>query len=222
MNKINKLNEILSEKTLNSDLFINSLPHRSASSNNNERLEFLGDAVLGSVIANHLYSSFKNDQEGILSRKRSHLVKKDTLFRIAKKLSLSDLINIGEGEKKSGGKNSSSILSDALEAIIGVVFIIDGYDAAKAFILKIYQEELENIPDDEELKDSKTKLQEFLQGKGFNLPKYETKEVLIEKDLHFETTCHVKELKIEEKGVGKNKRLSQQTAASKVLNNINK
>ena len=222
MNKINKLYEILSEKTLNSDLFINSLTHRSASSNNNERLEFLGDAVLGLVIANHLYSSFKNDQEGILSRKRSHLVKKDTLFRIAKKLSISDLINIGEGEKKSGGKNSSSILSDALEAIIGVVFIIDGYDAAKAFILKIYQEELENIPDDEELKDSKTKLQEFLQGKGFNLPKYETKEVLIEKDLHFETTCHVKELKIEEKGVGKNKRLSQQTAASKVLNNINK
>ena len=200
MNKINKLNEILSEKTLNSDLFINSLTHRSASSNNNERLEFLGDAVLGLVIANHLYSSFKNDQEGILSRKRSHLVKKDTLFRIAKKLSLSDLINIGEGEKKSGGKNSSSILSDALEAIIGVVFLIDGYDAAKEFILKVYQEELENIPDDEELKDSKTKLQEFLQGKGFNLPKYETKEVLIEKDLHFETTCHVKELKIEEKG----------------------
>jgi ribonuclease-3 len=222
MNKINKLYEILSEKTLNSDLFINSLTHRSASSNNNERLEFLGDAVLGLVIANHLYSSFKNDQEGILSRKRSHLVKKDTLFRIAKKLSLSDLINIGEGEKKSGGKNSSSILSDALEAIIGVVFLIDGYDAAKEFILKVYQEELENIPDDEELKDSKTKLQEFLQGKGFNLPKYETKEVLIEKDLHFETTCHVKELKIEEKGVGKNKRLSQQTAASKVLNNINK
>ena len=109
MNKINKLNEILSEKTLNSDLFINSLTHRSASSNNNERLEFLGDAVLGLVIANYLYSSFKNDQEGILSRKRSHLVKKDTLFRIAKKLSLSDLINIGEGEKKSGGKNSSSI-----------------------------------------------------------------------------------------------------------------
>ena len=222
MNKINKLYEILSEKTLNSDLFINSLTHRSASSNNNERLEFLGDAVLGLVIANHLYSSFKNDQEGILSRKRSHLVKKDTLFRIAKKLSLSDLINIGEGEKKSGGKNSSSILSDALEAIIGVVFLIDGYDAAKEFILKVYQEELENIPDNEELKDSKTKLQEFLQGKGFNLPKYETKEVLIEKDLHFETTCHVKELKIEEKGVGKNKRLSQQTAASKVLNNINK
>ena len=222
MNKINKLYEILSEKTLNSDLFINSLTHRSASSNNNERLEFLGDAVLGLVIANHLYSSFKNDQEGILSRKRSHLVKKDTLFRIAKKLSISDLINIGEGEKKSGGKNSSSILSDALEAIIGVVFLIDGYDAAKEFILKVYQEELENIPDDEELKDSKTKLQEFLQGKGFNLPKYETKEVLIEKGLHFETTCHVKELKIEEKGVGKNKRLSQQTAASKVLNNINK
>ena len=222
MNKINKLNEILSEKTLNSDLFKNSLTHRSASSNNNERLEFLGDAVLGLVIANHLYSSYKNDQEGILSRKRSHLVKKDTLFRIAKKLSLSDLINIGEGEKKSGGKNSSSILSDALEAIIGVVFIIDGYDTAKEFILKVYQEELENIPNDEELKDSKTKLQEFLQSKGFNLPKYETKEVLIEKDLHFETTCHVKELKIEEKGVGKNKRLSQQTAASKVLNNINK
>ena len=222
MNKINKLNEILSEKTLNSDLFKNSLTHRSASSNNNERLEFLGDAVLGLVIANHLYSSFKNDQEGILSRKRSHLVKKDTLFTIAKKLSLSDLINIGEGEKKSGGKNSSSILSDALEAIIGVVFIIDGYDTAKEFILNVYQEELENIPNDEELKDSKTKLQEFLQSKGFNLPKYETKEVLIEKDLHFETTCHVKELKIEEKGVGKNKRLSQQTAASKVLNNINK
>ena len=87
MNKINKLNEILSEKTLNSDLFKNSLTHRSASSNNNERLEFLGDAVLGLVIANHLYSSFKNDQEGILSRKRSQLVKKDTLFRIAKKLS---------------------------------------------------------------------------------------------------------------------------------------
>ena len=136
MNKINKLNEILSEKTLNSDLFKNSLTHRSASSNNNERLEFLGDAVLGLVIANHLYSSFKNDQEGILSRKRSHLVKKDTLFTIAKKLSLSDLINIGEGEKKSGGKNSSSILSDALEAIIGVVFIIDGYDTAKEFINK--------------------------------------------------------------------------------------
>ena len=87
--------------------------------------------------SNYIDSSFKNDQEGILSRKRSHLVKKDTLFRIAKKLSLSDLINIGEGEKKSGGKNSSSILSDALEAIIGVVFLIDGYDAAKEFILKV-------------------------------------------------------------------------------------
>ena len=137
MNKLD-IEKLLSNKIKTSQLYLDSLTHRSASNINNERLEFFGDAILGLIIAEYLYEKFPNDDEGSLSRKRSHLVRKETLYKVAVNYNLGSKIILGEGEKKSGGHRRESIISDALEALIAVVYIIEGFDAAKIFIYEIF------------------------------------------------------------------------------------
>lgn len=220
MNKVD-IENLLSSKIKNSQLYLDSLTHRSASNINNERLEFFGDAILGLVIAEYLYNKFPDDDEGALSRKRSHLVKKDTLTKIANQYDIGSKLILGKGEKKSGGHNRDSIISDALEALIGVVYLIEGLKIAKKFIYEIFNEQINSLPENDDLKDSKTKLQELLQSYSLPLPRYETTEINIKNKISFKTICIIKDYDTIEEGNGSNKRKSQQEAAIKALEKIN-
>ena len=215
------IEKLLSPKVLSSQLYLNSLTHRSASNKNNELLEFFGDAILGFIIAEFLFNKYPADDEGSLSRKRSYLVRKETLSKIAKDFNIGKKIILGEGEKKSGGNKRDSIISDALEALIAVVYIVDGYDETKKFIKNIFKNYLEKLPLDDDLKDSKTKLQELLQSQNCDLPKYNTEELVLKNEINFKTICKISKYNIYEEGVGSSKRKSQQEAASRALDKIN-
>ena len=214
------IEKLLSPKVLSSQLYLNSLTHRSASNKNNELLEFFGDAILGFIIAEFLFNKYPADDEGSLSRKRSYLVRKETLSKIAKDFNIGKKIILGEGEKKSGGNKRDSIISDALEALIAVVYIVDGYDETKKFINNIFKNYLEKLPLDDDLKDSKTKLQELLQSQNCDLPKYDTEELVLKNEINFKTICKISKYNIYEEGVGSSKRKSQQEAASRALDKI--
>ena len=215
------IEKLLSPKVLSSQLYLNSLTHRSASNKNNELLEFFGDAILGFIIAEFLFNKYPADDEGSLSRKRSYLVRKETLSKIAKDFNIGKKIILGEGEKKSGGNKRDSIISDALEALIAVVYIVDGYDETKKFINNIFKNYLDKLPLDDDLKDSKTKLQELLQSQNCDLPKYDTEELVLKNEINFKTICKISKYNINEEGVGSSKRKSQQEAASRALDKIN-
>ncbi|MDA9896571.1 ribonuclease III [Gammaproteobacteria bacterium] len=221
MNSID-IEKLLSQKLKNSQLYTDSLTHRSASNKNNERLEFFGDAILGFFIAEYLYDKFPEDDEGDLSRKRSHLVRKDTLSKIGAHYGLGKKIILGAGEKKSGGNKRDSIIADALEALIAVVYLVDGPEEARSFIHKVFDSFIKSLPSNDGLKDAKTKLQEILQAQNCELPQYETKEVNIKNKISFVTLCKIVEHNICEDGDGSNKRKSQQVAAEKALNKISK
>ncbi len=149
-----------------------ALTHRSAATNNNERLEFLGDSVLSLVISTKLYSQFPASDEGILSRLRASLVKGDTLSELAKEINLGDYLQLGSGELKSGGYRRASILADAFEAVIGAIYLDGGIKAAEDFILGQFATRLQQINPDAINKDPKTQLQEYLQARSLPLPVY--------------------------------------------------
>ena len=214
------IEKLLSQKTKNSQLYTDSLTHRSASNKNNERLEFFGDAILGFFIAEYLYDKFPDDDEGDLSRKRSYLVRKDTLSKIGVNFNLGKKIILGEGERKSGGNKRESIIADALEALIAVVYLVDGPTEARLFIHKIFDNFIKTLPSNDDLKDSKTKLQEILQSHNCELPNYDTKEVNKKNKISFITLCKIIEHNICEDGIGSNKRKSQQVAAEKALSKV--
>ena len=220
MNKVD-IENLLSSKIKKSQLYLDSLTHRSASNKNNERLEFFGDAILGLVISEYLYNKFPGDDEGALSRKRSYLVRKETLSKIASQYNIGSKLILGKGEKKSGGHNRDSIISDALEALIGVVYLIEGLEKAKKFIYEILSEQINSLPENDDLKDPKTKLQELLQSHSLSLPIYETTEINVKNKISFKTICIIKDYETSEEGSGSNKRSSQQEAAIKALEKIN-
>src|SRR4051794_12263023 len=149
-----------------------ALTHRSFGTPHNERLEFVGDAVLNCVVARALYQRFPDTPEGDLSRQRANLVNKDTLARVARGLSLGDMVRLGEGEVRSGGSDRSSILADALEAVFGAVFLDGGYDAARAVIDAVYGDILKHADPTVLAKDPKTRLQEWLQARKIAVPAY--------------------------------------------------
>lgn len=154
-----------------------ALTHRSAGGRHNERLEFLGDAVLGLVIAETLYDRLPDAPEGDLTRLRAALVNREALAQLARSAGLEGSLTLGEGERKTGGQRRESILADALEALIGASFQVAGFEAARNFVLRLYEERLSDLPSAESLKDPKTRLQEFLQGRGEALPDYRVLEV---------------------------------------------
>ena len=191
-----------------------ALTHRSHSAFNNERLEFLGDSVLNCVVATLLYERFPKLPEGDLSRLRSHLVKEATLSGIAATLDLGDNIRLGEGELKSGGWRRPSILADAMEAIIGAVFIDAGFELAQAMVTRLYSPLLENLDPKSIGKDPKTLLQEYLQGRKLALPEYQL--IATEGEAHcqtFRVECRIPTLKIEAQGEGGSRRIAEQQAA---------
>ena len=141
-----------------------ALTHRSATGLNNERLEFLGDAILSLVIAEDLYARYPRAKEGELSRLRSSLVKGETLAELAQELSLGDYLKLGPGELKSGGFRRSSILADAFEALLGAIYLDSGLEACRRVVLRLFQDKLAQLPKPAQLKDPKSRLQEYLQS----------------------------------------------------------
>ena len=195
-----------------------ALTHRSASKKNNERLEFLGDSILGFVVAEELFNRFPSASEGELSRIRAKLVNAESLVQLAKNMQFSTAINLGAGELKSGGKHKSSILADAVEAVIGAIYLDSGMETCRVRVLSWYQSRLDGISLDVVHKDSKTLLQEILQSRGNALPVYTIESVEGEAhDQTFIVKCRISLLSESTVGSGKNRRLAEQQAASKAL-----
>lgn len=195
-----------------------ALTHRSYGSQNNERLEFLGDALLNSTITQSLFTQFPNEREGILSRLRSSLVKGDTLADIAREFALSDHLIMGEGELKSGGFRRDSILADVVESIIGAIFIDGGMRVCQSFIKRIFKTRLSTLSVDKYLKDPKTRLQELLQGRQLPLPNYIV--VNVEGESHqqeFMVRCETALLKEGPIASASSRRQAEKLAAEKVL-----
>ena len=199
-------------------LFNQALTHRSAAGVNNERLEFLGDAVLDFVISDAVYRARPGAPEGDLSKLRSSLVKDTTLAELAVDLGLGEHLILGSGEKKSGGHRRESILADALEAIFGAVFLDRGFEAAKEIIECVFAGRLEQLPDAGDLRDPKTRLQEWLQARGMRLPSYELLKVTGKAHKQrFEVSCTVDEISSVTRGKSTTRRKAEQKAAAKML-----
>ncbi|HFD92414.1 MAG TPA: ribonuclease III [Gammaproteobacteria bacterium] len=200
-----------------------ALSHRSTGRNNNERLEFLGDAILSAVIAEALFQQFPDADEGVLSRLRASLVKGETLAKLARQLELGDYLLLGSGEMKSGGFRRDSILAGTLEAIIGAVFLDGGQVCSHRLIHTIFREELAGISPDKVVKDPKTRLQEYLQSRKSALPVYNVQS--IEGGGHeqrFTVDCYVEELGEHVTGQGASRRKAEQDAAARMLEKIQK
>jgi len=198
-----------------------ALTHRSASKKHNERLEFLGDAVLGLVIAQRVYEKFPDLPEGKLTRMRSNLVKGETLAKVARELSLGELIKLGPGELKSGGHRRDSILADAVEAIIGAIYLDSGFDDAAATIHTLFAERILKLDPKVQIKDNKTQLQEYLQSRQFDLPDYKVTNISGKDHAQtFTVKCDVPSLNLQQVGVGRSRRIAEQEAAKLVLEKI--
>ena len=202
-------------------LLAEALTHRSAAGVNNERLEYLGDAVLSFVVAEMLFRLHGDATEGELSRYRAALVSGETLGALALELGLGRHIRLGEGELKSGGFRRTSILADALEAVIGAIYLDQGIDAARVAVERLLGERISDLPDAADLKDPKTRLQERLQARGIALPVYEVVEVSGEPHAQrFQIRCRVDELELTAEASGSSRRGAEQEAASRLLDEL--
>ena len=205
----------------NPDLLRGALTHRSFGVSNNERLEFVGDAVLNCVVAASLYQRFPALAEGDLSRARAALVNQDMLARVARGAGLGNEIRLGEGEHKTGGAARPSILADALEAVFGAVFIDGGYDAARAVIQACYGDVLARADPASLGKDPKTRLQEYLQARRMSVPEYVVVSTTGEAHAQvFDVECRIAPMKIVATGRGGSRRAAEQAAAEAALARI--
>ena len=203
------------------ELLQQALTHRSFSASNNERLEFLGDSVLNFIIAHQLFNLFPDLPEGDLSRLRAKLVKEASLAEISISLNLGDALKLGEGELKSAGWRRPSILADALEAIVGAVYLDGGFTAAEKVVALLYRETLTTIDPKAIDKDAKSQLQEYLQSKKMDLPEYQVAS--IEGEAHAQTftvQCFIKKLNITTTGAGTSRRVAEQQAAKLAMEKI--
>jgi len=202
-------------------LFGAALTHRSATGPNNERLEFLGDAVLNLVIARHLYFAFPEGSEGDLSRLRARVVSSEPLADVAAQIGLGEALQLGSGELKTGGFRRQSILADAFEAVCGALFIDGGLDSAERVIEKLFAPRIAALPAPASLKDAKTRLQEYLQSRGMSLPRYAVQRT--EGEAHEQTfyvVCEVPELGLHADGSGSSRRRAEQEAAEHILEKL--
>ena len=195
-----------------------ALTHRSKSKFNYERLEFLGDSLLGFAISDYLYNAFPDHPEGVLTRLRANVVRQKSLAVIARKFDLGGYLILGAGEGKSGGHQRDSTLSDVLEAIIAAIYLDGGMDSARGFISRTFKEVLNNLNPDQQLKDPKSTLQEWLQQRQFELPSYEV--INIKGKDHsqiFEVHCLISLTETIFKGKGSSRRRAEQKAATKAI-----
>lgn len=208
-------------KFVDEALMESALTHRSAASENNERLEFLGDSILGFVIAETLYEKFPTADEGVLSRLRSNLVNQESLAELARSADLGDFLIMGSGEMKSGGYRRDSILSDAIEALMGALFRDQGYEACKAWILRLFSNRVADLTLDNWEKDPKTRLQELLQSRGLKLPNYTLKATSgLPHQQSFCVECQVELLDAPLEGAGPSRKKAEQQAAYNVLDRL--
>ncbi len=218
MNKLGKLMRELEHEFNDASLLTLALTHRSRGANNYERLEFLGDSILGFVVADWLYSHYPKLAEGKLSRMRSSLVRKETLAIVARDLGLSEYLILGEGELKSGGFNRASILSDTIESIIGALYLDAGFEVASRFIHKKFKEQFDGISSQSTYKDAKSKLQEAMQKQSYELPSYKIVDTRGEQhDQEFKVECCLVELKLSSQATARSRRAAEQAAAEQVL-----
>ncbi|MGB0954733.1 MAG: ribonuclease III [Panacagrimonas sp.] len=198
-----------------------ALTHRSAASQNNERLEFLGDALINLVIAQGLFERAPQTDEGGLSRLRASLVCESSLAGLARQIDLGSLLCLGEGERKSGGWRRASVLADAFEAVLGAILLDGGFEAARDVALKLFDQLLADLPDAEQLKDAKTRLQEHLQAQSRPLPVY---EVLSESGpahrRHFVVRCALEDDQQLAEASGSSRRGAEQSAARQMLGQL--
>jgi ribonuclease III len=195
-----------------------AVTHRSAGADHNERLEFLGDSILNCCVARLLYDAHPEADEGALSRLRATLVSGETLAQVAGELGLGEHLRLGPGELKTGGFRRASILADALEAILGAIFLESGFDAAAAAVERIIGPRMADLPAADTLKDPKTRLQEALQAHGLALPVYTLTAAAGDPHMQsFTVTCEVPVLDISAVGEGGSRRRAEQLAAAKLL-----
>jgi ribonuclease-3 len=219
--KAGGLERLLGEGLAGDPLIEEALTHRSAGRRHNERLEFLGDAVLELVVSELLYRRFPQADDGDLSRLRSHLVRRETLAELARELELGERVRLGPGERKSGGHRRDTILADALEALIGAVYLHGGFDGARRFILRLWEPRLRDLPAAGALKDPKTRLQELLQARHLPLPEYELLEVRgAEHARSFHVACRVPGGGQEADAWGSSRKRAEQACAAALLDRI--
>lgn len=200
------------------ELLENALTHRSAPGSSNERLEFLGDAILDLVVSAEIYALRPEASEGDLSRLRAFLVNDKALATLAVQLGVGEHLLLGEGERKSGGHRRESILADALEALFGAIYLDSGYDGAKSVIKHCLADRLSELPDAESLRDPKTRLQEWLQARGRALPEYTLDSVSGKAHRqHFEVSCSLTDSESTAQGEGSSRRRAEQAAARAML-----
>ncbi|MDP1739909.1 MAG: ribonuclease III [Polaromonas sp.] len=212
------LQKRLEHEFSNPRLLQQALTHRSFSADHNERVEFLGDSVLNLAVAGLLYERLSELPEGDLSRVRANLVKQETLHQLAVQLGLPALIRLGEGEAKSGGQRRPSILADALEAVIGAVYLDAGFDKAAGLVRSLFRDIEINPQMDAIGKDPKTELQEWLQGRKMNLPIYRVVGTLgAAHKQTFDVECEISEFGRAERGMGGSRRAGEQAAAAVML-----
>ncbi|WP_034412329.1 ribonuclease III [Derxia gummosa] len=211
----------LGHEFANPALLVQALTHRSFAAEHNERLEFLGDAVLSCAIAKLLFGHYRSIDEGDLSRVRSNLVRQEALAEIGQKLGLSQYLRLGEGELRSGGATRPSIVADALEAVFGAVLLDAGFDVAYAVIERLYQPLIAQLGEAAIRKDAKTELQEQLQGRHLPLPVYKVLATHgAAHEQQFEVECAIAKLQLRAVGTGANRRAAEQDAARQVLEQL--
>ncbi|UVE18782.1 ribonuclease III [Pseudomonas sp. LS44] len=215
---LSRLERQLGHSFINQDLMVLALTHRSFAGRNNERMEFLGDAILNFVAGEALFERFPQAREGQLSRLRARLVKGETLARLARGFDLGEYLRLGSGELKSGGFRRESILADALEALIGAIYLDAGMDVARQRVLAWLTGELDGLTLVDTNKDPKTRLQEFLQSRGCELPRYNVLDIQGEPHCRtFVVECEIALLTDKTQGQGASRRIAEQVAATVAL-----
>ncbi len=216
--RLTALQQRLGHRFAEPELLSRAVTHRSFSSDHNERLEFLGDAVLSLAISALLFERFGGSDEGDLTRVRAHLVREDTLHRVAVVIGLPEVVRLSEGEARGGGAQRPSILADALEAIIGATFIDGGFDSARALVQRLFGEVIVSTDIDSWTKDAKTELQEWLQARRLPVPSYRITSTRGQAHAQtFEVECAVPALSLAETGEGRSRRVAEQEAARRML-----
>ena len=218
---LNALQKLLQHEFKNGGLLRQALTHRSFAVDHNERLEFLGDAVLNLAVADLLYQRLSDLPEGDLSRVRANLVKQDTLHGLAVGIGLPRLLRLGEGEMRSGGQKRPSILADALEAVIGAVYLDGGFGAAQQLVHRLFKAVEINATMSAIGKDPKTELQEWLQGRKMKVPLYRVVASLgAAHKQTFDVECEIVEFDLRERGIGISRRAGEQAAAAVMLQTL--
>jgi ribonuclease III len=216
--RLDGLQKRLGHRFNRADLLQRALTHRSFGADHNERLEFLGDAVLSLAVSSLLYARFGESDEGDLSRVRAHLVREDSLHKAAVALGIPDVIRLSDSEARGGGAQRASILADSLEAVIGAAYLDSGFDAARHVVQRLFGELITTTDADSWAKDAKTELQEWLQARKLPVPAYRIRATRGQAHAQtFEVECLVAPLGMAEAGEGRSRRIAEQEAARRTL-----